>query len=73
MTMDFGPGKLDSQVLLDYGVLDIARPQARSHPPQCIFSNGIAVLATSPSSSLRYRRRLPSKTFTVSCQATLQS
>ena len=29
VTMDFGPSKLDSQLLLDYGVLDVARPQAR--------------------------------------------
>ena len=27
VTMDFGPDKLDSQLLLDYGVLDTARPQ----------------------------------------------
>jgi len=25
--MDFGPDKLDSQLLLDYGVLDTAQPQ----------------------------------------------
>ena len=27
VTVDFGPEKLDSQLLLDYGVLDTARPQ----------------------------------------------
>jgi len=27
VTMDFGPDKLDSQLLLDYGVLDTAQPQ----------------------------------------------
>ena len=27
VTMDFGPDKLDSQLLLDYGVLDASNPQ----------------------------------------------
>ena len=29
ITMDYGAGKLDSQVLLDHGVLDAESPQAR--------------------------------------------
>lgn len=31
LRMDFGPGKLDSAVLLDYGALDGGRPQVRAH------------------------------------------
>lgn len=33
ITMDFGPGKLDSTLLLDYGVLDLAHPQASAASP----------------------------------------
>ena len=33
VTLDFGPGKLDSQLLLDYGVLNTAQPQVLCFKP----------------------------------------
>ena len=38
VSMDYGVGKLDSQVLLDHGVLDVDNPQARLLRPRALCS-----------------------------------
>ena len=42
ITMDYGVGKLDSQVLLDHGVLDTESPQVRVLRHCALFPNSVA-------------------------------
>lgn len=42
VSMDFGPSKLDSALLLDYGVLDADQPQVRAFNPMSSVWNDMA-------------------------------